>query len=155
MIVRTRRLQRVLAEMQHALHRSDPRLVARFTIFSRLTSDEAIPPFERVRSRIGRGIVMVVPRGLQRRRQALRARSRLARWRLGAVLVAVVAFAGLSAFALVSTAGHAPVSCPPAAVRSHIEQDYAIAIRGYWAAPNCPAQAEPPKAGKTGMFISG
>lgn len=45
-----RHQQRVLAAMYSALRQSDPRLVARFTTFTRLTSDEAIPPIERVRA---------------------------------------------------------------------------------------------------------
>lgn len=50
MMLSARYQQRVLAAMYNALRQSDPRLVARYTIFSRLTSDEAIPPIERVRA---------------------------------------------------------------------------------------------------------
>jgi hypothetical protein len=72
------------------------------------------------------------------------------------VLVGTATFAGLSAFALVTSAAHAPVNCPSTvAARGHVQQDYAIAVRGYWLGPSCPAQAGPPKAEKTGMFISG
>ena len=50
MILTVRRQQRVLTAMLHSLRDSDPRLVARFTVFSRLTADEEIPRFERVRT---------------------------------------------------------------------------------------------------------
>jgi hypothetical protein len=49
MIITTRRQHRILAEIRRALRRSDPRLVARFTMFSRLTQDEEMPRVERIR----------------------------------------------------------------------------------------------------------
>jgi hypothetical protein len=55
MIVRTRRQHRVPTELQRSLCRSDPPLVARFALFTRLTMDEDIPLFERVRGWAGRG----------------------------------------------------------------------------------------------------
>ena len=50
MILTTRRQQRMLAEIRSALRRSDPRLVARFSVFTRLTQDEEMPRAERIRS---------------------------------------------------------------------------------------------------------
>ena len=50
MILTTRRQQRILAEIRYALRRSDPRLVARFGAFTRLTQDEEMPRAERIRS---------------------------------------------------------------------------------------------------------
>ncbi|MGH3158386.1 MAG: hypothetical protein ACRDNF_17680 [Streptosporangiaceae bacterium] len=49
MILTSRRQQRMLAAIHSSLRRSDPRLVAKFTMFTRLTRDEAIPAVERVR----------------------------------------------------------------------------------------------------------
>jgi hypothetical protein len=49
MILTTRRQRRVLAAMRSSLRDSDPRLVARFAVFTRLTADEEIPGTERVR----------------------------------------------------------------------------------------------------------
>lgn len=49
MIITTRRQHRILAEIRRALRHTDPRLVARFTMFTRLTQDEAMPRAERIR----------------------------------------------------------------------------------------------------------
>jgi hypothetical protein len=49
MIITTRRQHRILADIRRALRHTDPRLVARFTMFTRLTQDEAMPRAERIR----------------------------------------------------------------------------------------------------------
>ena len=134
MIVRTRWQYRVLAEMQRALRCSDPRLVARFTIFTRLTLDEDIPPFERVRSWIGRRAVMIV-----RRRPRIRRRDARARWRLGGILVGAATLVGLFAFVLVTgTVGHTSPNCAPAAAaRSQTRPNAVFTARGEWLLPGC------------------
>jgi hypothetical protein len=48
MIITSRRQRRALTEIVRALRSSDPRLVARFTMFTRLTEDEQMPPLERM-----------------------------------------------------------------------------------------------------------
>ncbi|HLX51473.1 MAG TPA: hypothetical protein VKS82_24360 [Streptosporangiaceae bacterium] len=50
MILTTRRQHRILSAMYSSLRRSDPRMVATFLMFTRLTSDEAIPPVERIKA---------------------------------------------------------------------------------------------------------
>lgn len=69
MILTSRRQQRVLTAMQDSLRKSDPRLVARFTMFSRLTRDEAIPQVERVRTKPLRSVISALHRGPRRRRR--------------------------------------------------------------------------------------
>lgn len=93
MILTSRRQQRVLAAMQDSLRESDPRLVARFTVFMQLTGDEAMPGTERLRHRPLRWLVSAVRGMIYRRRlaayrnRAARAsRKDRARWRLGGVL---------------------------------------------------------------------
>lgn len=49
MIITTRRQHRILTEIRRALRRSDPRLVARFTMFTRLAQGEEMPRVERIR----------------------------------------------------------------------------------------------------------
>jgi hypothetical protein len=51
MILTSRRQQRVLNAMHGLLRESDPRLVARFTLFAELTGDTAMPAVERVRGK--------------------------------------------------------------------------------------------------------
>ena len=48
------RQQRMLNRIDRMLRDSDPRLVALFTIFTRLTWDEEIPRIEQVRARLSR-----------------------------------------------------------------------------------------------------
>ena len=48
MILTTRRQHRILAEIRRALRHSDPRLVARFTMFTRLNHDKQMPLVERI-----------------------------------------------------------------------------------------------------------
>jgi hypothetical protein len=49
MIITTRGQHRILTEIRRALRRSDPRLVARFAMFTRLTQHEEMPRVERIR----------------------------------------------------------------------------------------------------------
>src|SRR6266699_5526572 len=48
------RERRRLVVIQSVLHRSDPRLVSLFAIFSRLVQEEEMPPMERLRVRVDR-----------------------------------------------------------------------------------------------------
>lgn len=118
MILTSRRQQRVLAAMQGSLRESDPRLVARFTMFTELTGNAAMPAVERVRLKPLRRLAAAV-RGLARRRRWARRRNRLAReargdrarWRLGgAVLIPALAVAMLAVVMLVGQ-GKAQGSC--------------------------------------------
>ena len=70
MILTTRRQQRILAEIRYALRRSDPRLVARFGTFTRLTQDEEMPRAERIRSWPPRWAVLPSAAGRARSRAA-------------------------------------------------------------------------------------
>jgi hypothetical protein len=103
MILTSRRQQRVLTAMHSALRRSDPRLVAKFMIFTRLTKDEAIPTVEHVkRKRLGW--------------LTLTARSLVRRWlrwrRRGLVLLPAAAAAVLVVVILIGQ-GQAQGSCTP------------------------------------------
>jgi hypothetical protein len=105
MILTSRRQQRVLAAMYSSLRRSDPRLVAKFTIFTRLTKDEAMPPVEHVkRKRLG--WLSLTVRGLARR---------WLRWRLRG-LVFISAAAALLAIMILVGQGQARGGCVPAHV---------------------------------------
>lgn len=105
MIVRTRRQRRALAEMQRSLSRSDPRLVARFSLFTRLTMDEAIPPFERVSGWAARRPVMVI------RRRWSRAAGGPARWTVAGMLLIPLLMVMLTL--LVTLGGHPGPECGP------------------------------------------
>ena len=91
MILTLRRQRRALAAMRDALRGSDPRLVARFAIFTRLNADEEIPAIERVRAwPLGR--LRSGGRLLARHftRSRLR-RSRGSRWLRGVVFIPLAA----------------------------------------------------------------
>ena len=104
MILTSRRQQRVLTAMHTALRRSDPRLVAKFMIFTRLTKDEAIPSVERVkRKRLG--WLTLTVRGLARR---------WLRWRRRGLLLIPAAAAALVAVVIVAGQGEPHGSCAPA-----------------------------------------
>jgi hypothetical protein len=103
MILTSRRQQRVLTAMHSSLRRSDPRLVAKFMIFTRLTKDEAIPAVEHVkRKRLG--WLRLTVRGLVRR---------WFRWRLRGLLLIPAAAAALLAVVILIGQDHAQGSCTP------------------------------------------
>jgi hypothetical protein len=105
MILTSRRQQRVLTAMHSSLHRSDPRLVAKFMIFTRLTRDEAIPTVEHVK-RKQLACLTLAARVLLRR---------WLRWRLRGLTLIPAAVAGLVAVVILVGQGQAQGSCLPPA----------------------------------------
>jgi hypothetical protein len=74
MMLTARRQRRILAEIRRALRRSDPRLVARFSTFTRLAQDDEMPRAERIRSWPPRRAVLAFgrrPRAISRRLAAI------------------------------------------------------------------------------------
>jgi hypothetical protein len=108
MILTSRRQQRVLTAMHSALRRSDPRLVAKFMIFTRLTKDEAIPLVERIRrKRLGwliLGWLTSTVRGLTRR---------FLRWPRRSLIFIPAAAAAVLAVVILAAQGQAQGSCVP------------------------------------------
>lgn len=130
MIVRTRRQRRVLAEMQRSLSRSDPRLVARFSVFTRLTMNEAIPPFERLGGWAARRPAVVTWR---RRR---RAAGVPARWPIAGMLLIPVLM--LMVTLLVTLGGHSAPGCAsPKAAAGPGQRGRLVASRWYGLVPGC------------------
>jgi hypothetical protein len=130
MILTSRRQQRMLAAIHHSLRTSDPRLVAKFIIFTRLTKDEAIPAVERVRL-TPLGWLRFAVRGVTHRWHhrwrrwrghrntggpwpAREARSGGVGRRLGGLLFFPAAIAALLAVALLTNQGQAQGNCAPA-----------------------------------------
>jgi hypothetical protein len=109
MILTSRRQHRVLTAMHGSLRRSDPRLVAKFMIFTRLTKDEAIPAVERVkRKRLGWLILGWLTSTVRRLAR------RFLRWRRRGLLLIPAAAAALVAVVIVVGQGQARGSCAPA-----------------------------------------
>jgi hypothetical protein len=129
MILTSRRQQRVLTAMHSSLRRSDPRLVAKFMIFTRLTRDEAIPSVEHVKRKRLSWLRLTV-RGLVRR---------WLRWRLRGLLLIPAAAAALLAVVILIGQGRAQGSCVPAhtATGSSAAQRSASA-RGQTVGTDCP-----------------
>jgi len=135
MLVRTRRQRRALAEMQRSLSRSDPRLVARFSLFTRLTMNEAIPPFERLGGRAARRPAMVI------RRRWSRAAGSPARWTVAGMLLIPVLMVMLI---LVTLGRHSAPECgalravPGLSLHTRFPVD-----RWYGPVPGCRARPAP------------
>lgn len=100
MILTTRRQHRILSAMYSSLRRSDPRLVATFLMFTRLTSDEAIPPIERIKAGPRRWIRNLTRYATHRWRRAVHQPGGL-RWALSCLLFWPAAAAAMYAVALV------------------------------------------------------
>jgi hypothetical protein len=161
MILTSRRQQRMLAAIHHSLRRSDPRLVAKFIMFTRLTKDEAIPAVERVRL-TPLGWLRFAVRGVTHRwrgrwrrwrahwkaagpRPATSSQARGVGWRLGGLLFFPAAIAALLAVALLANQGQAQGNCMPgragashAATQSSGPDHQTVPIRGDLAPPTCP-----------------
>jgi hypothetical protein len=120
MILTSRRhLDRVLTGMHSALRKSDPTLVGKFLIFSRLTRDEAIPTVERVKQ-TALGLLASAVRDATRRRRLTRPRRRgTGRWRLREILFIPAAIAALVAVALLTNGGQSAARCTPAYAAAH------------------------------------
>lgn len=153
MMLSARNQQRVLAAMYHALRQSDPRLVARFTTFTRLTSAEAIPPFERVRawplawltwlvSGLKRGRRLVVRHFTRPGRRPGEASPRLQR----VVFIPVAAALLLVVALLLLTIGGAGTRCtPPHAAGQRSTSGTSVP---QLAAPASCTAAQPPASGR-------
>jgi hypothetical protein len=102
--------RRILERTENALRGSDPRLVALFSIFTRLTCDEEMPRIEQVRAKVTKFLIRI--------------RCRLAafaRWfgaprraRLRAALFFPVALAIVASAVLVGARFPSANRCPPA-----------------------------------------
>jgi hypothetical protein len=127
MIITTRRQHRILAEIRRALRHTDPRLVNRFTMFTRLTQDEAMPRAERIRPGPLRWVVSAFGR------------------RVGAITRRAAAIAVIPAMAAVLISvpfivghGRTAVSCTRAAVARARAQSRAFPLP-IWTASSCRA----------------
>jgi hypothetical protein len=144
MILTSRRQQRALAEMRDALRGSDPRLVAKFTMFTRLTEDEEIPRFERMRaSPLGWAVSAIRARrrrtGRSMRRPAWAARLPAAaagRRRLSAILFVPALVAALLGIVLVLATARPAASCAAAAGRGH-QPTRPVASQRFWMVRTC------------------
>jgi hypothetical protein len=127
MILTARRQHRILAEIRCALRRSDPALVARFTMFTRLTRDEEMPRVERIRLWPLRWVVSAFGR------------------RLGGISRRVAAIAVIPAMAVLLISvpfilghGRAAANCTRAVVARARAQPRAFPPPG-WTVPSCRA----------------
>jgi hypothetical protein len=112
MILTMRRQHRILSAMYSSLRRSDPRMVAKFQIFTRLTSDEAIPPVERIKAGPQRWLRWASRcatrrwrRAAGRWRRASGQAGRGVRWAVGCLVFVPAAAAAMYAVALMAR-GH-------------------------------------------------
>jgi hypothetical protein len=100
------RQQRMLNRIDRRLRDSDPRLVALFTIFTRLTWDEEIPRIEQVRARLSR-----IGSWFARRAEPVRRRTSRMPRRLKAILVFPAALAAVACALLIGSSGPAAHRC--------------------------------------------
>lgn len=156
MILTSRRQHRVLTAMQDSLRKSDPRLVARFTMFTRLTRDEAIPQVERVRPEPLRWVTSALHHGPGRRRRVRDRRAvtvgppavatvqgrppAIIRNRMQTALFFPLIAAALLAVVLLLGRGEARASCPPArAGQAGAAERVAVLPHQYATGAACPA----------------
>ena len=125
MILTTRRQQRILAEIRHALRHSDPRLVARFGTFTRLTQDEEMPRAERIRSWPPRWAVV-----------AFGGRPRVISRLLAAIVIIPAMAAVLISVPFIVSHGRAAMNCTRVAVARAAARQRAFSPRG-WTIPSC------------------
>ena len=100
------RQQRMLNRIDRMLRDSDPRLVALFTIFTRLTWDEEIPRIEQVRARLSR-----IGSWFARRVEPVRRRTSRVPRRVKAILVFPAALAAVACALLIGSSGPAAHRC--------------------------------------------
>jgi hypothetical protein len=100
------RQQRMLNRIDRMLRDSDPRLVALFTIFTRLTWDEEIPRIEQVRARLSR-----IGSWFARRAEPVRRRASRVPRRVKAILVFPAALAAVACALLIGSSGPAAHRC--------------------------------------------
>jgi hypothetical protein len=101
MILTARRQHRILSAMYSSLRRSDPRLVAKFLMFTRLTSDEALPTIERIKAGPRRWFRNLTRYAARRWRRAIHRPGHGLRWAVGCLLFWPAAAAAMYAVALV------------------------------------------------------
>jgi hypothetical protein len=139
MILTSRRQHRVLTKMHGTLRKSDPTLVAKFLIFSRLTCDEAIPAVERVRLKPLGPLVSAVRDATRRRRLTRPGRprgpGRPRRWRLRQIAFIPAAVAALAAMALLLSHGQSAATCPPVGAAAHVSSGEMAGHRVGWPPP--------------------
>lgn len=98
--------QRTLDRIDRMLRDSDPRLVALFAIFTRLTRDEELPRIEEIRARLTRIGGVIVRRAEPVRRHTPRIPSRVK-----AILLFPAALAALACALLIGNSGPAAHRC--------------------------------------------
>jgi hypothetical protein len=98
--------QRALDRIDRMLRDSDPRLVALFAIFTRLTWDEEIPRIEEIRARLTR-----VGGWIARRTEAVRRHTPRVPRRVKAILVFPAALAAVTCALLIGSSGPAAHRC--------------------------------------------
>jgi hypothetical protein len=114
--------ERILCGIEKALRAAEPRLASRFTIFTRLTSDEALPRTEqllpqswlqRVLAGAGRAWRVLFPRPRSRGIAAMRAPGRPAARLRAVVVLPVLLIIMASATVVTAIAGTHPCSSAP------------------------------------------
>jgi len=137
-ILTSRHQQRVLADMRSTLRRSDPRLVARFAAFTRLTEDEEIPSVERVRAG-WLGWALAILRGCRRALPMLRPR----------LLLPAIA-AALVGMLFLLTRVLPTATCPAVSpARATTAIHHPTPLRAGWPVPGCwPGPGHPPPTGR-------
>ena len=98
--------QRTLDRIDRMLRDSDPRLVALFAIFTRLTWDEEIPRIEEIRAGLTR-----IGGWLARRTEAVRRHTPRVPRRVKAILVFPAALAAVTCALLIGSSGPAAHRC--------------------------------------------
>jgi hypothetical protein len=98
--------QRTLDRIDGMLRDSDPRLVALFAIFTRLTWDEEIPRIEEIRARLSR-----IGSWIARRTEPIRRRTPRVPRRVKAILVFPAALAAVTCALLIGSSGPAAHRC--------------------------------------------
>ena len=98
--------QRTLDRIDRMLRDSDPRLVALFAIFTRLTWDEEIPRIEEIRARLTR-----FGGWIARRTDAVRRHTPRVPRRMKAILVFPAALAAVACALLIGSSGPAAHRC--------------------------------------------
>jgi hypothetical protein len=98
--------QRTLDRIDRMLRDSDPRLVALFAIFTRLTWDEEIPRIEEIRAGLTR-----ISGWIARRMEAVRRRTPRVPRRMKAILVFPAALAAVACALLIGSSGPAAHRC--------------------------------------------
>lgn len=114
MILTGRRQRRVLETMHTALRASDPRLVATFATFTRLTKDEAIPQIERARATLLNWLQGVLRHPVRHLRLLHIRMTRVRNRRLAGALFLPALVGGMVGMVLLMGQGQSQADCPAA-----------------------------------------